>query len=166
MDACLASASVLLFPPLFVHMLLFALKVLVAAFGLLLLREVRLAMASIRAQRWRTAAGFLVDRGLSSRDVQDAEGFSLKGLRYGFSAEGKDYRSSQLGFGYPAAAERIFARRVIDSVLVNAPAVEVFYNPRNPDISVLVRGFLPFHMARLAGVFVCLAIVCTLVLSQ
>ena len=65
--------------------------------GLLMLREFRIAMLSIRALRWRLAEGNLENWGVQSQPTVD-------NLKYSYVVEGVDYSSDQMGYGYPTQA--------------------------------------------------------------
>jgi len=115
----------------------------VAVLAWLLLREFRYAMRSIRALRWRRVEGRIVEKG------SEASGADSEELQYAYSVEAEDYRSDVVGFGLPGFAQKLLAGGVIRETLSDAPAVTVFYDPRNPVDSSLIAGFQGFHGLRI-----------------
>ena len=121
--------------------------------GLLLVREFRFAMTSIRTERWRSTTGTL-------ENADDASAAVSANARYSYSYQVDDqsYRSKHIGFGFPDNFADLVAKSEIARINAAAPNVEVFYDPRKPDVSVLVRGFQPYHAVRMLPVIVLLAI--------
>jgi len=117
--------------------------------GLLMLREFRIAMLSIRALRWRSTSGELANETNSSETPGES-------LQYSYSVEGEDYQSQQLGFGYPTGTGEVLGRTELVRVLANAPSVTVYYDPRRPDVSVLMNGFKLFHALRMLLILIVL----------
>lgn len=110
--------------------------------GLLMLHEIRIAMMSIRALRWRFANGNLENWSGGSETAAAT-------LRYSYLVEGEEYHSEQLAYGYPPDALQVIARKELKTVLEKAPEVVVYYDPRKPDVSVLMNGFKVFHALRM-----------------
>ena len=114
--------------------------------GLLMLREFRIAMLSIRALRWRLTEGNL-------ENWSDSSEATANTLRYSYVVEGEEYHSELLGYGYPPDKLQIIARSELKAVLEKAPEVVVYYDPRKPEVSVLMNGFKVFHAFRMLLIF-------------
>jgi len=110
--------------------------------GLLMLHEIRIAMMSIRALRWRLTEGHL-------ENWSNRSELTTETLRYSYVVEGESFQSEQLGYGYPVDALQIIASKELTTVLEKAPEVVVYYDPRKPDVSVLLNGFKVFHALRM-----------------
>ncbi len=122
--------------------------VCVATLVVLLLREFRFAMRSIRALRWRKVAGLLAHEDTGSGDQTEGPEFERGRIRYSYTIDEKDFSSNCVGFGFPYRNERLVARGVRDSLLSGAPNLTVFYDPRKPEDSVLIAGFQRFHAVK------------------
>jgi|GEM_PF-2876675 len=114
--------------------------------GLLMLREFRTAMLSIRALRWRLTEGTLENWSAHSGTKANSPASALS---YSYVVEGEEYRSGQVGYGYPPDAIELIARNELKAVMAQAPEVVVYYDPRKPDVSVLMNGFKVFHALRM-----------------
>jgi len=126
---------------------------LVAIAGFFLVREFRFAMTGIRTERWR-----MTDGTLAGDDTQVSAGSipAAAAVRYQYTAEGGDYTSSQIGYGFPTAFPKSVSDRFLRPVLSQAPAVKVYYDPRKPEVSVLITGFQPYNALRMAPLVVLL----------
>jgi len=126
--------------------------------GALMLREFRIAMLSIRALRWRSTTGTLTDT------LGDGHGTgTTEGLTFSYRVDDENYSSQLVGYGYTDQLGRIIARGDLGKVLKNAPTVDVYYDPRQPEISVLMNGFKTFHALRMLIVLVLFVAVWVLV---
>lgn len=145
-------------------MMSIVIKCLVVILGLFLLRELYFSMASIRALRWRSVQG-KIEKWDMGTEPDESLTF-VRNLEYKYSVQGKDYQSSTIGYGFPFEVEQFYARKALNEVLADAPALTVYYDPTNPNLSVLIRGFRRFHAARLSIVLFCFAFMCVVLFSE
>jgi len=132
--------------------------------ALVLLREFRIAMLSIRALRWRLTPGNLEQLSETPKQVEGelqapAKTHRDSSVRYNYVVEEQEYRSEQVAYGYPPEAFRMLAQSDLQQALENAPEVTVYYDPRKPEVSVLMNGFKRFHAARMLLILVVFIVV-------
>ena len=133
--------------------------------GLVLLREFRLSMTSIRTERWRRTPGILVAYDSNSRDGDFEVVSPERDLEYTYEVEGAEFQSNHVGYGFPTTGWEYLARDAVDIVTAGAPEVTVYYDPRKPEESVLICGYQRFHLFRLLPCLLLLLLVAFIALK-
>ncbi len=81
---------------------------------------------------------------------------SIEKFVYSYKVNDTEYKSTNIGFGVPRKSG--YSEAALNQVLINAPEVVVYFNPRNPQVSTLIVGLKQYHLVNLFLFF--LGIVC------
>ena len=128
--------------------MLLVIKAVFIILGLALLREIRLSMSSIRAERWRRAEGLLENAAEKPHDSLQTD------IEYNFAVDGENYSATRIGFGFPLRLTELIAKKEFANVMAQAPELTVYYDPRNPNKSALLAGFKPFHAIKIVPLLI------------
>jgi hypothetical protein len=118
----------------------------------LLLYEIVGAIRSQSATRWTSTTGRLKRWDIQHVDGGEDTQILIKNFEYIYSVGGKDYESSTIGFGFPNWMSVLYLERTLKQLLRSAPNVIVFFDPANPQRSVLSVGIQLHHLIKVAGV--------------
>ena len=113
----------------------------------------RMALAS---QNWTLTEGLLLDAHMQEHRGRDRHGnddpsqdtFSAV-VRYSYTVGRKKYESARLWYRTDALGDYAEALRTIRDIRVGKE-VDVYYDPSNPERSVLIRGFETMNVASVA----------------
>lgn len=117
----------------------------------MLFYEIVDALRSHTAAYWKSTPGRL-KRWEIYHDVggEDTH-IVIKNLEYVYSVGGKDYESSRIGFGFPNWMSVLYLEKTLKRLLRSAPEVIVFFDPANPQRSVLSVGIQLHHLIKVLG---------------
>ena len=124
-------------------------KILVLIVGLIIfflaIKQIINLILSMRAKNWPTAEGKLDKWNIRIEDYSDGE-LDINEFKYSYEADGTEYISEKIGFGFPIWIDKTFAEKSLDHVLENSPKLKIYYNPKKPTESVLVVGIQIYHL--------------------
>jgi hypothetical protein len=124
----------------------FVLVLVLTGLALLQLRSIRLGLAS---REWNVARGRIV-RAFVDDDGSDGEGGELlhsANVRYVYRVGRREYASSRLSYGSTRHLKFDEAIRMLHGI-VQGREVDVYFDPRKPDRSVLIQGIARGDIAR------------------
>ena len=110
------------------------------ACGVFFARGVSTAIKSYRTKNWERCIGELTQWDIYNDLGTEENRVMIKSFCYKYVVSGKEYESEKIGFGFPRGSSSLSGKRVLEEVLVNTPAVTVYYSPGNPQDSVLCTG--------------------------
>ena len=106
------------------------------------------------SKSWPSVQGRIVSSHVERTQIATKVKYKAQ-VRYQFSVNGRPYMGSRIRYADTTGSSESAQQKIVDKYPSNAQ-VEVFYDPQDPDISVLEPGGAPFLMAipplALAGV--------------
>ena len=108
-------------------------KILVLIVGLvvciLAIKQIINLIMSISAKNWPTAKGRLIKWNMRVEDYSDGE-LDIHEFKYSYEADGTEYNSEKIGFGFPIWIDTTFAEKPLDRALENSPNLMIYYNQK------------------------------------
>jgi hypothetical protein len=105
-----------------------------------LILEVLNIVRNIEARKWGTTSGYVTEDDVNV----EMNSLMVSTITYRYSVSGKEYTSQRIAY---ATLGSIFT--VLKDSYIKSKELTVYYNPRNPSISVLIPGFRAFHFINL-----------------
>jgi hypothetical protein len=106
------------------------------------------AIRSHIAARWKSTPGRLKRWNLYYDVGGEDTNIVIRDFAYVYSVAGKDYESSRIGFGFPTWMSVLYLEKTLKRLLKSAPEVIVFFDPANPQRSVLSVGIQLHHLVK------------------
>lgn len=125
-------------------------------------REIFDAVKRYKATRWKSTLGKLADWHIVTEADSEHTKVVVRNTRYVYRVSGKDYESSNMGFGFPSVMSALYVERTLEKLLSRAPEIDVHYDPTNPQRRVLSVGVQLHHVVKIL-VFGFLAVVVMLI---
>ena len=135
------------------------LKILFGIVAILLIFEIINLIKSIVAINWKMASGKIRNWDMHYSDDGDSTNLVVNNLDYSYSVAGIDYTSKRIAFGFPTIMEALYVGNEFERVLSDAPSLMVYYDAKNPKVSVLMVGIKVFHLFKIFALLLVLTFI-------
>ena len=121
------------------------------------LRQVR---ASMQSRYWPHVQGTILEAKLITTGSSEGGPLYWPSVHYRYRIDDRLFHSNRISFDSPCRRHRGYAQRMV-SQYAEDDAVQVYYDPRNPQAAVLTPGFSKgnFYTAILAFVIVIIGVI-------
>ena len=102
---------------------------------------------SHRSRNWPSCIGKLKYWDIQSKEADEGIETQIKRFNYLYTIEQVEFEGTRIGFGFPdSLRDGGFDQKDFDEILKNAPALKIYYSPKNPSESTLCVGVKNFHL--------------------
>ena len=129
--------------------------VLLTGLTLYALIHVHRVLKDLLTASWVRCVGMIETYDVKEREVNSTYSLgsytviALNRFKYSYCVKGKRYEGTRVSWAFPQSMLREIVQSSYDEIFENAPNITIFYNPKNPSQSVVLKGLRVYHMVNL-----------------